>query len=297
VTITFNVGAGSLLPGVPHTRQVAVGTRVTNFPVPTPPAGYAFTGWFLGGNLTTDFTATTNVTLYARYQRTAVRNYTLTFVLNNGQMPAGTAATQVHAYGTVINTFPTPTRAGHVFAGWMLDNRITSPPLTIRGNTTLSAVWTPATTPTPTPAPGHLVAVFDPSPGAFTGTETGIRSGAYGFVVSSMPNPTRTGYTFAGWNVGGSRITLPLTVRRDMTINATWTPNIPGRPNPQTSPLQITFAIFGAVMLVGLASFGIMKITGKQLAAQGQYRTKLTRYNREERIVDMLNGDDPKKKK
>ena len=114
-------------------------------------------------------------------------------------------------------------------------------------------------------------------------------------MINSMPNPTRAGYRFVGWHTGGVPVTLPLTVRRDMNIGALWTPIVLERPNPQTSPMQISFMIFGAVMLVALAGFIIMKVTRKQLAAEGQYRANLTRFNREERIVDMVGGGGNKK--
>jgi len=240
------------------------------------------------------------MTLIAHYQRTlAGRNYTLTFNPNHGTLPAGTVNPQTHLYGTHISSFPTPTRSGFIFAGWMQGNQVVATPFTIRGNTTLTAVWVTTATPTPSPVPtippGHLVAVFVPSPGSFAGNESGIRTGVYGFTVNSMPTPTRQGYTFVGWHHNGVRVNFPLAVRSDMTIGALWSPSVPGRDNPQTSPMAVTFTIFGAVMLVGIAAFGIMKITGKQMAAQGQYRSDLTRYNREERIVDMLKGGGKKK--
>ena len=252
--------------------------------------------------MTTDFIATRSVTLHAHYQRiTLGRNYTITFVLHGGTMPANVGLTQVHAYGTHINALPVPTRAGHTFVGWLVagTNNVQHVPFIMRGNLTLNASWatvaTPSPTPTPTIPPAHVVAVFDPSPGAFPGNESGVRTGTVGFTVTAMPNPTRTGYTFAGWQIGNTPVTLPLRVQQDVTVTARWTP-VGGRVNPPTSPIQVTFAIFGAVMLVGVAGFGIMKLAGKQLADIGQYRSSVTRYNREKRITDLFNGSSSKKK-
>ena len=53
--------------------------------------------------------------------------------------------------------------------------------------------------------------------------------------------------------------------------------------------------IFGAVMALGGAAFGIFKLSQRQLSASGEYRSTLTRYGREKRITDML--DDKKDKK
>jgi len=304
ITVTFSPGIGTLPPGVPAVRQGSFGFRVDNFPTPIPPAGYTFVGWYMHGVRQVEaFAATANVTLFAHYQRTQVgpRNYTITFVLNHGTMPPNSQTTQIHPYGTHINTLPVPTRAGHVFVGWMHGNTIQPMPFILRGNMTLTAAWAltpqPSPTPQPTIPPTHLVVAFDPSPGAFPAGESGIRTGVYGFVVNTMPTPTRAGYVFAGWSIGTTHINLPLTVRQDTTVTARWTPRHGTIVNPQTSPIQVTFTIFGAVLLVGIAAFGIMKLTGKQLAALGQYRTSMTRYNREKRITDMFEKRDPKDKK
>ena len=305
-TVTFNPGTGAIPHGVPATRTGAHGFRVAlaDFPTPIPPAGYTFIGWYLdGARIAGDLIVTRNMTLFAHYQRTQVgpRNYTITFVLNNGTMPTNTATTQTHPYGTHISALPTPTRAGHTFVGWMHGNVLQPVPFIIRGNMTLTASWTTTPQPSPSPQPSpvpptHLVVVFDPGQGTFPGNETGIRTGVYGFVINTMPTPTRTGHTFAGWSIGTTPITLPLTVRQDTTVTARWTP-IGTIVNPQTSPIQVTFTIFGAVLLVGIAAFGIMKLTGKQLAAQGQYRADMTRYNREKRLTDMFEKRGPKNKK
>lgn len=60
------------------------------------------------------------------------------------------------------------------------------------------------------------------------------------------------------------------------------------RPNPTTNPIAISFSIFGAVVMLGLASTGILNLTKKQKAQADQYNTDLTRHNREKRIADML---------
>jgi len=302
ITVTFNAGSGTLPTGVSATRQGYFGFRVDNFPTPIPPTGYTFVGWYIDGMRQVDaFAAVRNVTLFAHYQRTQVgRNYTLTFVLNGGTMPPNNALTQVHAYGTHISALPVPTRAGHNFVGWMHGNTLLQVPFTVRANMTLSAAWVttpqPTSTPQPPIPPTHLVVAFDPSPGTFPSGERGVRTGVYGFVVNTMPNPTRPGYVFAGWSIGTTPITLPLTVRQDTTVTARWT-RVGTIVNPQTSPIQITFTVFGAVLLVGIAAFGIMKLTGKQLADLGQYRASMTRFNREKRITEMFEKRGPKDKK
>jgi len=145
----------------------------------------------------------------------------------------------------------------------------------------------------------------------------------YGSTIQQLPVPTRAGYTFAGWRLNNDIVTAPLTVTANMSLYASWTPGATAspspapssspspssspapsstprpsptpapcpegkRPNPQTNPLNISFAIFGAVMLTGIAAFGITTITKKHKAQANQYGKDLARHNREERIADML---------
>jgi len=44
-------------------------------------------------------------------------------------------------------------------------------------------------------------------------------------------------------------------------------------------------------MGLGIASYGIITITKKQAAAEGEYKTKKSRYDREKRLDDILNND------
>ena len=45
--------------------------------------------------------------------------------------------------------------------------------------------------------------------------------------------------------------------------------------------------VFGAVVAVYAAGFGILTLTKKHRIATGQYNTRKARYNREERIIDI----------
>jgi len=50
--------------------------------------------------------------------------------------------------------------------------------------------------------------------------------------------------------------------------------------------------IFGSVMALGLAAFGIVSIAKKQAVASEAYRSQATRYDREKRLSDFLDKDD-----
>ena len=122
----------------------------------------------------------------------------------------------------------------------------------------------------------QYVVAFNPGPGSFPAGEDGLRMGPAGFVINSFTNtPTRAGYTFGGWQAGGTAVSLPLTVNGDMTLNAVWTRiatpaptptpagNVAQRPNPQTGALG--FLNVGAVLvLTGVSVFVIMKLAKKK---------------------------------
>jgi len=180
--------------------------------------------------------------------------------------------------------------------------------------------------------PGYVTVTFDASGGEFPPNENGVRTGPPGFVIDVAPYaPTLAYNQFLGWSYNDNPVTFPLTVTANMVLTARWqntgpqaaTPSptpaatptptttpAPSSPmatptpaatgggtagqNPQTSPIHISFAIFGAVLAVGLAAFGIIKTANKQKLATKQYSTEIKRYNREQRIEDMTDSSKPK---
>ena len=127
------------------------------------------------------------------------------------------------------------------------------------GNIILTGGQAPDPTPTPTPSP-------TPSP-----TPQGTPN------PSSSPEPSTT----------------PVPGSSPSPTSTPGTTPAPGggsdaRPNPSTNPLAISFSIFGAVVMLGLASTGIFSLTKKHKAQASQYDADMARHNREQRITDML---------
>ena len=160
---------------------------------------------------------------YNNYLRLVYRPKTFFVVLDTcgGIMPTGvdyfTRATHNSAYGTL----PPPTRTGYTFAGWWTaatgGTQVTAQTVvTATGDHTLYAHWTAnAVTTTLT---------FDAAGGTVSPASKQVTSGtAYG----TLPTPTRTGYTFAGWYTratGGDVVTAATVAgTEDTTIYAHWT--------------------------------------------------------------------------
>ena len=170
---------------------------------------------------------------------------------------------------------------------------------------------------------------FDTNSGEFVNeTNEGIRIVPAGGTLTNFPqNPTRYGYVFDGWQIAdgarsGERLTEnSLVVYENMALIAIWVrygeatttpaPGTPtptpaatatptpspetkadaGRPNPTTNPIAISIMIFVAVMSLGLAAFGIIKLMAHQALATGKYRSDSARYIRESRLADLLKDE------
>ena len=166
---------------------------------PADPAkeGYTFIGWYSGESEWDFETPVTAVlTLTAKWQ---INRYTITFDTAGGsEVPSIT-----QDYGTAITPPAAPTRTGYTFAGWDREIPTTMP----AGNMTITARWTV----------NQYTITFKPENG---GQDIVIKQD-YGTAITAPANPTKTGYTFAGWDK-----TIPSTMPAgDMAITARWTEN------------------------------------------------------------------------
>ena len=139
---------------------------------------------------------TENLTLTAKWQ---INRYTITFKPENG----GEDIIITQDYGTAITPPAAPTRTGYTFAEW--DREI--PTAMPAENMTITARW----------QVNQYTITFKPENG---GQDIVIKQD-YGTAITAPANPTKTGYTFAGWDK-----TIPTTMPAgDMTITARWTEN------------------------------------------------------------------------
>ena len=187
-TITFDTAGGSEVPSITQDY----GTAITPPAAPTK-TGYTFAGW----DKTIPFTMPAeDMTLTAKWQ---VNQYTITFKPENG----GEDIVIKQDYGTAITPPAAPTRTGYTFAGWDRESPTTMP----AENITLTARW----------QVNQYTITFKPENG---GQDIVIKQD-YGTAITAPANPTKTGYTFAGWDK-----TIPSTMPAgDMAITARWTEN------------------------------------------------------------------------
>ena len=208
-TITFDTKGGSEVAAI----TLDYGAEVTAPADPTK-NGYTFGGWdpalpatmpVDGAKLTAIWTPT---------------QYTLTYNLNGGSIEGTNPANYTIESENI--TLTNPTREGYIFAGWTGTGlEETAVDVTIAkgsmGNRSYVATWTPITYTLTYDLAGGAVATANP-------TEYNIESAAI-----TLTNPTREGYTFAGWTgTGLSGATQTVTIANGSTGNrsyvATWTP-------------------------------------------------------------------------
>lgn len=190
-TVTFQSEGGSEVAS-----QIRANTPADRPADPTK-EGYTFIGWY-NGESEWDFETpvTADLTLTAKWQ---VNQYTITFKPENG----GQDIVIKQDYGTAITAPANPTKTGYTFAGWNREIPTAMP----AGDMAITAQW----------QLNQYTITFDTA----GGSEVPSITQDYGTAITPPAAPTRTGYTFAGWDK-----TIPSTMPAgNMTITARWTEN------------------------------------------------------------------------
>lgn len=175
----------------------------------------------ISGCLSSSTSTTANYTNFLRLIYRGVK--VLVLLAANGGELLGDFWVYVR-YFEPYGALPTPTRAGYTFAGWYtaatggtLVTSLTT--VTARTNHTLYAHWSPSVTPT------HTV-YFNATGGTVSTASIAVAEGS---TLGTLPTPTRTGYTFAGWytsQAGGTQITAATVMGDDdIWAYALWTAN------------------------------------------------------------------------
>ena len=181
-TVTFKDWNGSVL----KTQSVFHGGAATAPANPTR-TGYTFTGWDKAfNNVTADLVVT------AQY---SANTYTVTFKDWNGTV----LKTQQVQYGGAATAPANPTRVGYTFTGW--DKAFTN----VTANLVVTAQYSINT---------YTVTFKD-----WNGTVLKTQQVQYGGAATAPANPTRTGYTFTGWDKAFTNVTANLVVTAQYVQN------------------------------------------------------------------------------
>ena len=181
-TVTFKDWNGTVL----KTQQVQYGGAATAPANPTR-VGYTFTGW---DKAFTNVTA--NLVVTAQY---SINTYTVTFKDWNGTV----LKTQQVQYGGAATAPANPTRVGYTFTGW--DKAFTN----VTANLVVTAQYSINT---------YTVTFKD-----WNGTVLKTQQVQYGGAATAPANPTRTGYTFTGWDKAFTNVTANLVVTAQYVQN------------------------------------------------------------------------------
>ncbi|MCW3491002.1 InlB B-repeat-containing protein [Dethiobacter alkaliphilus] len=204
-SVNFNSNGGNTVPS-----QFLKYNSLIGEPTAPKKTGYTFIGWYSEEELTTawDFAAdkvpAEDITLYAGWD---INEYTVSL-----DSRGGSAADSITAeYGSMISEPPAPEKAGYTFEGWYTDESLevawdfvedTVPASDI----TLYAKWEIST----------YNVTFKDWDGSILKAET-IE---YGSSATAPAAPTKTGYTFSGWDTGFGNITSNLSVTAEYEQNA-----------------------------------------------------------------------------
>ena len=149
----------------------------------------------------------------------SIKKYTVTLNANGGTC---STASITAIYNVAYGTLPTPTRTGYTFAGWYTaassGTKVTADSkYTTKTASTLYAHWTA----------NKYTVTFNANGGS---CNTASQSVTYNSTYGTLPTPTKTGYTFAGWYTAaseGTKITASskYTTAGASTLYAHWTVN------------------------------------------------------------------------
>ena len=204
-TITYDLAGGALPEGTSNPAAYNVETPTFDLVEPVL-EGYTFIGWTDAGSETILESVTITKGSTGNHSYTAhwmVNQYKTTFVLGNGDDDV----IQMQTYGTALTVPGDPIRTGYTFKGWDKTIPATMPAEEI----VFTAKWElDVYTITYNLAGGT---VETPNPTEYTYLSDAI----------TLTNPTREGYTFAGWKGDVPDGTMTVTIEKNSTGNRSYT--------------------------------------------------------------------------
>ncbi|MBR4881873.1 MAG: InlB B-repeat-containing protein, partial [Clostridia bacterium] len=185
--VTFLNGYGAVI----SEKDCEFGSEIV-YPQNPEREGYTFNGW----NSSAVNVPAEDITITAQW---SINQYTITFVDTGDR----TISPIVQNYGTAINIPANPTKTGHTFNGWDTEIPATMP----AGDMTITAQWQ---------VNKYTITFVDTGDNAIDAITQD-----YGTEVTKPSDPTRTGYTFNGWDIEIPSV-MPA---NNVTVTAKWTIN------------------------------------------------------------------------
>ena len=210
-TVTLNTNGGTINSGNVTEYTYGVGATLPTAGDMTY-TGHTFVGWYDNENLTGSpvtaigGTETGNKEYWAKWEANA---YTVTLNTNGGTINSGNVTEYTYGVGATLPTAGDMTYTGHTFVGWYDNENLTGDPVTAIGGTEMGnkeywAKW----------EINQYTITVKPENGKADITITQD----YGTPITAPADPTREGYTFAGWDKA-----IPATMpAENLTITAHW---------------------------------------------------------------------------
>ena len=204
--------------------------------------GYIFVEWTYKGKAY-DFSleVTSDLTLSAKWVE--LKNDVETFIVKFETDGGTTISNQVVKKGNKVAKPIDPLKDGYTFEGWILNGEIYDFEKIIEDNIELKAKWEKVketnnntnnntdnnnnsnnnnnTTKPITPSEKKYTVTFNSNGGTAVSSQT-ITEGSK---VSQPSNPSRSGYTFAGWTLNGNNYDFNSAVNGNLTLVAKWNEN------------------------------------------------------------------------
>ena len=209
--VTLNTNGGTINSGNVTSYTYGVGATLPTAGDMTY-TGHTFVGWYDNENLTGSpvtaigGTETGNKEYWAKWEANA---YTVTLNTNGGTINSGNVTEYTYGVGATLPTAGDMTYTGHTFVGWYDNENLTGDPVTAIGGTEMGnkeywAKW----------EINQYTITVKPENGKADITITQD----YGTPITAPADPTREGYTFAGWDKA-----IPATMpAENLTITAHW---------------------------------------------------------------------------
>ncbi len=226
------------------TKSVTYNQAYGTLPTPTRD-GYTFKGWWTGNGISSwgdevkDTTVVTNAANHTIYAKWDINNYVLTADANGGTIPTtdgwtgtGATATKSVTFGESYGALPTPVLEGYSFLGWFTEkdggtevnhqNKMSAADVTIYAHWEING-YTLTFEGNGTLIDGECADI------EFETGETckKVVTKLYNEVYGDLPNVTRTGYLFRGWNTqadgNGDTVTKDdIMPANNVTVYAVW---------------------------------------------------------------------------